>query len=180
MSGVIGGERRPLEREVEPGDGVIPAGMLDEPAGATSAYPWIKGRAGGCRLQGDGVVAQFGRFVMVGGSSNVVYALIFLLLHSHGALVANVGGVVVSTALANEVHRRLTFHASQRVHWFSAQWEAGGLAVVGLGISSTALAVLDFSFPEAPGAAQALLVVAVSAVIGVLRFLALRGWVFSV
>ncbi|MFE3293537.1 GtrA family protein [Rhodococcus sp. NPDC059234] len=139
----------------------------------------MKGRAGRARLRGDGVLAQFVRFVLVGGSSNIAYALVFFLLHSRGVLAANVAGVVISTALANELHRRLTFHASARVHWFPAQWEGGGLALVGLGLSTASLALLDLWLPSAGGAVQAILVVAVSALVGVLRFLALRGWVFS-
>ncbi|GAA4481495.1 hypothetical protein GCM10023094_29740 [Rhodococcus olei] len=130
-------------------------------------------------LRGDGVVAQFGRFVLVGGSSNVVYALVFLVLHSTGIFAANVGGVLASTVLANELHRRITFHASARVHWFPAQWEAGGVAIIGLLLSTVSLAVLEAWFPAAGGVVQAVLVVAVSAVVGLLRFLALRGWVFS-
>jgi putative flippase GtrA len=153
-----------------------PAPVRDDP-GAT--YPWIRGRTGSGRLRGDGVIAQFVRFVLVGGSSNVVYALVFLLLHSRGTFAANVAGVVVSTALANELHRRLTFHASARVRWFPAQWEGGGLALVGLALSTLSLALLDFWLPSAGGLVQAVAVVAVSAFVGVLRFLALRGWVFS-
>ena len=41
--------------------------------------------------------------------------------------------------LANELHRRLTFRADGRVSWFAAQWEGGGIALVG--ILATALAL---------------------------------------
>lgn len=178
MSNVIGTRGDNHEQEVA--GWAPPAGVLAEPHDASPAsYPWIKGRSGNCRLRGDGVAPQFLRFVLVGGSSNAVYALFFLLLHSRGELAANIAGVVVSTALANELHRRLTFHATERVHWFPAQWEGGGLALVGLALSSTALVMLGFWFPSAGGVAQAVLVVAVSALVGVFRFLALRGWVFS-
>lgn len=151
---------------------------VDESDAAT--YHWLRGRPRRCRLRGEGAAAQFARFVLVGGSSNIVYAALFLMLRGQGSLIANVGGVAVSTVLANELHRRLTFNAAERVDWLSAQWEAGGLALVGLAVSSTALALLDLWFPSAPGVVQAILVIAVSALVGVLRFLALRGWVFSV
>lgn len=96
-----------------------------------------------------------------------------------GSFVANTVGVTASTVLANELHRRHTFRAADRVHWFAAQWEAGSLALVGLLLSSLALALLHLFVPAATGMTQALLVIAPSAVIGGLRFLALRGWVFA-
>ena len=121
------------------------------------------------RPTGDGWLAQFARFAFVGGSSNALYALVFLFLTGYGSFVANTVGVTVSTVLANELHRRHTFRAADRVHWFAAQWEAGSLA----------LALLHLLVPAATGMTQALLVIAASAVIGGLRFLALRGWVFA-
>ncbi|QHE66774.1 hypothetical protein [Rhodococcus sp. WAY2] len=60
-----------------------------------------------------------------------------------------------------------------------AQWEGGGLAILGLLLSTISLALLDLWLPSASVVPQALLMVAVSAFVGVLRFLALRGWVFS-
>ncbi|MFJ7722600.1 GtrA family protein, partial [Rhodococcus erythropolis] len=85
---------------------------------------------------------------------------------------------VLSTILANELHRRLTFHAADRVNWFTAQWEGGGLALVGLIASSAAISALGFLLPGADGLLQAGLVIAVSGIVGGLRFVALRGWVF--
>ncbi|MCL2533719.1 MAG: GtrA family protein [Nocardiaceae bacterium] len=131
------------------------------------------------RLGGDGWFAQLTRFAVVGGSSNVVYALSFLLLDAYGTLLANAVGVATSTVLANELHRRRTFRAADRVPWFAAQWEGGALALLGLIVSSLALAGLHFFFPDATGLMSITLVIAVSAVVGGLRFVALRGWVFG-
>ncbi len=75
-------------------------------------------------LAGDGAFAQLVRFALVGGASNILYFAAFLALRGDGALVANAVGAVLSTILANELHRRLTFHAADRVNWFTAQWEA--------------------------------------------------------
>ncbi|GAA4481089.1 hypothetical protein GCM10023094_28680 [Rhodococcus olei] len=133
-------------------------------------------------LQGgraDGVLAQLARFTLVGTSSNVLYAFAFLVLDVYGSFLANLVGVVTSTMLANELHRRLTFLAADRVHWFVAQWEGGALAVIGLAVSSAALALLHRAFPGADGIVQVALVIAVSAVAGGIRFLLLRGWVFA-
>ncbi|MEV0077643.1 GtrA family protein [Nocardia neocaledoniensis] len=129
-------------------------------------------------LSGGHVVAQLIRFALVGGLSNIAYVLLFLALNGTGALVANVAGSIVSTAVANELHRRLTFRAAGRVGWFAAQWEGGGLALLGLLATTAALACLDFWAPGLADAAQAGAVLAVMAAVGGLRFLALRGFVF--
>lgn len=146
---------------------------------ARATYQWLRGRPLSCRLRGDGAVAQFARFVLVGGASNLVYTPIFLLLRFEGAVLANVIGTVVSTVMASELHRQLTFNAADRVRWQTAQWEAGGLALVGLIASSLALMGAQLWFPHLVGLWQVALVMAVSGIIGGLRFLALRGWVFK-
>ncbi|NMN98762.1 GtrA family protein [Antrihabitans stalactiti] len=129
-------------------------------------------------VRGDSAIAQLVRFAGVGGLSNIVYFAAFFALASQGNQIANIVGAALSTALANELHRRMTFHASDRVTWFAAQWEGGALAVIGLAFSATAIAALNFAFPTATDVTVALLVIAVSAAVGGARFLALRGWVF--
>jgi hypothetical protein len=95
------------------------------------------------RLHGDDAGAEFVRFVTVGVSSSVVYFGLFLVLRGLGAVPANVVAFVVSSALANELHRRLTFHAGERVSWLTAQWEGGGMALVGMVATALALAWWD-------------------------------------
>ncbi|MFI9509974.1 GtrA family protein [Nocardia sp. NPDC052566] len=126
-------------------------------------------------LRGDRAFAQLVRFALVGGSSNVAYVLLFFAFHGIGPLVANIAGSIVSTVIANELHRQLTFHATGRVGWFTAQWEGGGLALVGLGISTAALAGLEIWAPGLGGAMQASAILALTAAVGGMRFLALRG-----
>lgn len=130
------------------------------------------------RMLGESVLAQFTRFVIVGVSSNGVYALLFVALASLGSFTANLAGVAASTVLANELHRRHTFHAAGRVGWFQTQWEAGGLALIGLGLSTASLAAMHVLFPGAAAYTQVVVVIAVSGLFGAARFLALRGWVF--
>lgn len=149
-------------------------------ADTRATYQWVRGRPISCRLRGDSVAAQFVRFVLVGGASNIVYLGLFLLLRPESTMLANAAGVGVSTVLANELHRQLTFNARQRVGWLAGQWEAGGLALVGLLISSLALAAVAIWIPGLSPMWQAVMVIAVSGVVGAGRFLALRGWVFSV
>ncbi|MGY1620037.1 GtrA family protein [Geodermatophilus sp. SYSU D00691] len=130
------------------------------------------------RLHQDDAVAEFARFVTVGVSSSLVYFALFLALRGTGALPANAVAFVVSTVLANELHRRVTFHAGGRVGWLAAQWESGGLAVAGLAATSLALAALDGTLGTAWWA-DVVLIAAVTGAIGLVRFAALRLWVFS-
>lgn len=128
-------------------------------------------------LRRDDGWAQFARFVLVGGSSTGVYAALFLALQGFGTMVAHLLATVASTILANELHRRLTFHAEDRVGWLVAQIEAGGVSLLGLVATSTALGWLNASVDSAPPILQISLVVAVTAFIGLMRFIALR-WIF--
>ncbi|MEU8900785.1 GtrA family protein [Nocardia sp. NPDC048505] len=125
----------------------------------------------------DHVLAQLLRFATVGGIANLGYLLPFLALHGNGTQVANAVGSVVSTALASELHRRLTFR-SARVGRLTAQLKGGGTALAAFVASAATLAVLDHTAPELSGPAAAAAVLTVSAIVGGLRFLSLRHWVF--
>jgi putative flippase GtrA len=129
------------------------------------------------RLRRDDVVAQFGRFVIVGGAATLVYGLVFLALSGFGYLPANLAGSLASTVLANELHRRLTFRAEDRVSWLSAQIEAGGVALVGLLATSAALGWVHSSADSVPAGLEIALVAAVTGGIGLVRFVTLR-WIF--
>jgi putative flippase GtrA len=132
------------------------------------------------RLRRDDVVAQFARFLLVGGITTVVYALLFVTLQDTADLTylpAHLSATAVTTAMANEMHRRLTFRAEERVSWLSAQWEAGGVTVIGLVATSTALTWLGSATGTAHQLVQVAVVATVTAMIGALRFVALR-WIF--
>ncbi|TKJ28540.1 hypothetical protein A6V29_00100 [Blastococcus sp. CCUG 61487] len=143
----------------------------------TSAAPVSRSERFAARLRQDDVLAQFVRFVLVGGSTTIVYALLFIPLESNGYLTAHLVATAASTVLANELHRRLTFHAEDRVGWFTAQWEAGGVTVIGLLATSATLGWLETTAAGAHVALQITAVVVVTATVGLLRFLALR-WIF--
>lgn len=127
----------------------------------------------------DSALAQLVRFALTGGLASTVQVLVFVLLAPVGTHVANVVAWTASTALANELHRRRTFRAGGRISWFAAQWEGGGLSLVGLGLTTGALALLQSTTPDAAVPVQALLVLFVNTTVGVARFLALR-WAFLV
>jgi putative flippase GtrA len=129
------------------------------------------------RLRRDDGLAQFGRFVLVGGISSLLYAVVFVLCRALGDQAANVIGSVVSSMLANELHRRLTFHAGDRVSWFAAQWEGGGIALIGILATALALGWLDDATDVDGTVTRLLLVGLITGAIGLGRFVALR-WLF--
>ncbi|MGY1837713.1 MULTISPECIES: GtrA family protein [unclassified Modestobacter] len=130
------------------------------------------------RLRQDDTGAQFTRFVVVGGLSSALYATLFIALGGLGDQTANLSGAIASTLLANELHRRLTFHAGGRVSWFTAQWEGGGLAGIGLVATSLTLAGVHALLGDIGTGPQLCLIAAVTGLIGLIRFIALRSWVF--
>ncbi|MGY1724763.1 GtrA family protein [Blastococcus sp. SYSU DS0533] len=125
-------------------------------------------------LRSDRTPAQFTRFALVGGSANLVYLGLFLLLAVLGDQAANLGGVVVSTAVANELHRRLTFRAAHRAGWATTQWAGGGLALAGLVATSLALAALEPWTASAGPLGAVAVVWTVTAAVGLTRFVGLR------
>jgi putative flippase GtrA len=140
-----------------------------------AARPALAGLAE--RLRQDDVPAQFARFVLVGGLSSALYALLFVALGGFGDQTANIAGAIGSSALANELHRRLTFHAGERVSWLTAQWEGGGTALVGMVATALALAWWDAT-TDTGAFARFVVVAAVTGAIGLVRFVALR-WAFG-
>lgn len=151
--------------------------LADVPSPARAAAQL--GRTVRQQLNGDGTLAQLTRFAVVGLLSSALYAAVFVTFGSLGSLAANLIGMVASTLLANELHRRLTFHASAAVSWVRAQLRGGGLAVVGLLATSYALLTLQAAVPDVSLLIQVLMIGAVTGGIGLVRFVALRAWVFT-
>jgi len=129
------------------------------------------------RIRRDDTAAQFARFLLVGVTSTAFYAVLFLSLQSFGYLPSHIVATVASSVLANELHRRLTFHAGERVTWAAAQLEAGGVSLMGLVATTVALSWLESAAGSAHPFVQITLVAAVTAFIGLVRFIALR-WIF--
>lgn len=142
--------------------------LLHRPAGAGELA---------ARVRSDDVVGQFSRFVFVGGVSSAVYALLYWALNGLGDVPANVVGSVLSSMLANELHRRISFHAGEYVGFFTAQWEGGALAALGLVATSLALSWFNAVTTDPAVLTEILVIGVVTATIGTLRFIALR-WVF--
>ncbi len=136
---------------------------------------WVEGAL--ARVRADDGLAQFIRFVLVGGSTSALYALLFVALHGFGEQPANWIGSVLTSILANELHRRLTFRAGGRVSFLTAQVEGGALSIAGLVSTSVALAWLTAVTDTDDPYLQFGLVALVTATIGTIRFIALR-WLF--
>jgi putative flippase GtrA len=147
--------------------------LLHRPAAVSDVVGDLAGRA----VHSDGVFGQFSRFVFVGGLSSAVYALLYVLLNGFGDVPANVMGSVVSSMMANELHRRVSFHAGQHVTFLAAQWEGGALALAGMIATSLALSWFNAVSSDPSVLTEILVIGAVTATIGTLRFIALR-WVF--
>ncbi|WP_063056418.1 GtrA family protein [Nocardia salmonicida] len=147
---------------------------------AISSSPVASSGAGRVRasLRSDHPLAQLIRFALVGGASNVAYVLVFLAFDGFDPLATNVLGSIVSTMIANELHRRLTFRASGTVGWFTAQCQGGTLALLGLLFTTATLAALEFTAPGLGHLPQAAAVLVTMATVGGMRFLALRSMVF--
>ena len=119
-----------------------------------------------------------GRFVVAGLLGNVAHAVVFLLL---GALTAspatfnNVVAVVVSTLVANELHRRFTFRGARSTSWFKGHGVGGAAAAVGLVLSTAALSAWHHVVPGASEASALVVVYTVTGLVGLTNFLALRS-----
>lgn len=163
--------RQTLPRRRTPGRDALAQPVADTPPPAS----WSERAA--ARLRQDDTLAQFARFVLVGGSTTLLYALLFIPFQGLGYLTAHLIATVASTLLANEMHRRLTFHAEDRVGWFTAQVEASTVAAIGLVATSVTLGWVKTTAAEDNVTLQITAVVTVTAIIGLMRFIALR-WIF--
>ncbi len=90
---------------------------------------------------------------------------------------AKVTGSHASSVLANELHRRLTFHAGDRVSWQAAQAEGGALVVLGMVATGLALYAWDAVAGPSSALTDLAVIATVTGAIGLVRFAALR-WLF--
>lgn len=123
-----------------------------------------------------GLASQAFRFALIGVGSTLAYLVLFVLLRgAMGAQSANLIALLI-TAIANTaVNRRVTFSVRGARNAGKHQFQGLIVFVVGLGLTSGALAVL----PATAGRAWELGVLVVANVLAaVMRFVLLRAWVF--
>jgi len=121
---------------------------------------------------------QIAVFAAVGVLSTLAYAVLFLgLRQATGSQAANLLALLL-TALGNTAaNRRLTFGVRGGP---VLRHQAQGLLVfaVGLGLTSGALWLLTAGFPDVSHATEVLVLTLANLTVTVLRFLAMRLWIF--
>jgi putative flippase GtrA len=129
---------------------------------------------------GEGAVGtQVAVFAVIGVFSTVAYALLYLVLRGWLApFWANTVSLVLTTVANTAANRRLTFGVRGRRH--AVRHQVQGLAVfaVGLAVTTGSLWLLH-ALDRAPGRVVEMLVLtAANLAVTVMRFVALRVWVF--
>lgn len=147
--------------------GRLPLREVAEQLGHTSADAG-RGRLG----------SQLAVFLVVGVLSTLAYAGLYLVLREPaGPQAANVLALLLTAVANTAANRRFTFGV--RGPDRALQHQAGGLVVLGAGLVVTSLALA--ALPSSANGSAALEVVVLTAAnlaVTVLRFVALRHWVF--
>ncbi|WP_296602707.1 bifunctional glycosyltransferase family 2/GtrA family protein [Nocardioides sp.] len=147
--------------------GRLPVADVAERLGRASAD------AGGGRLG-----LQVAMFAMVGVASTLAYAVLYLLMRGpFSAFGANLLALVLTTLANTAANRRLTFGVRGRQH--AVRHQVRGLVVfaIGLGATSGALWLLHAGGHTHRGA-EVVVLTAANLVVTVMRFVAMRTWVF--
>ncbi len=125
------------------------------------------------RVRADGAIGQLVRYAGVGTAGAGLYLGLYLLANLFlPTLAANVLAWLVSTVATNEVQRRLAFHAGHSDHATADVTVGMVTSLASLAVSSVALAVLSGS----TAMEQLLVLVTVTAAVGLARFLIVRAW----
>ena len=125
------------------------------------------------------VGGQLVAFAVIGGLSFVAYLLLFLLLRGIGtAQEANLGAVLITTVGNLAANRRWTFGVTGSAGAGRAQLQGLLVLLLGLALTSGALALLHGVAPAAPRTAEIATLVVATAVATVLRFVLFRYWIF--
>lgn len=123
---------------------------------------------------------QLIRFGLVGAVGTLINAVIFLVLRQWwGALPADLVALVLSTLIGTEINRHFTFGATRSTHPWRAHVQNGATVVFYACCSSAVLLLLSAMVTD-PSALLETSAVSVASVFGgLVRFAAMRYWVFS-
>ena len=148
--------------------GTLPVAEIGERLGRTSTEAQ-RGRLG----------MQLGVFLVIGICSTLAYALLYLLLRgSMTSLWANFAALLVTALLNTAANRRFTFGVRGPRDVVRHQVQGLVLFAAGLAATSGALAALHASGSTNP-AVEVTLLTAANLGVTVLRFVAMKFWVFT-
>ncbi len=119
-------------------------------------------------------------FAVIGVLCTVAYMLLFLALRQLvPALAANALALGVTAVFNTAANRRFTFGITGRRDALKHQLEGGLAFLVGLALTSGAVAVLHAASPHAGHGVELAVLVAANAAATLVRFVLLRAWVFN-
>ncbi|MFI8189255.1 glycosyltransferase [Streptomyces sp. NPDC085946] len=132
---------------------------------------------------GDGVppglLPQLLRFAAVGAASTLFHLLLYTALRpATGAQAANALALLASAVANTAANRRLTFGIRGRTGAVRHQLKGLAAFLIGLTLTSGALAVLHHTVPAAGARVELAVLVAANLAATLLRFLLFRAWVF--
>jgi putative flippase GtrA len=126
-----------------------------------------------------GMTRQIVRFVAVGIASTLAYLMLFFLFRlGMGAQAANFLALAITAVANTAANRRLTFGIRGREGVARHQLQGFGVFLLGLGITSGALALLTSISPVPSVPVEIVVLVLANLLATVVRFVLLRGWVF--
>jgi putative flippase GtrA len=126
-----------------------------------------------------GMRSQLPSFAVIGVLSTLAHLLLYVLLRGGlGALGANALALTVTTIANTAANRRWTFRVRGRAGAWVHQAQGGLAFLVGLGLSSAALAGLHQVAEKPTRAVELAVLIGAGVVATVVRFLLLRVWVF--
>jgi putative flippase GtrA len=127
----------------------------------------------------EGMGGQLGPFAAIGILCTLLYVVGFNVLRTPlGVWPANVVALTATMILNTAANRRFTFGRRGRRDLGRHYLEAGAVYVVGLVVSSIALAAVDLLVASPSALVQTLALLAAGAVATVVRFVGMRSWIF--
>jgi putative flippase GtrA len=127
-----------------------------------------------------GLVRQLASFSVVGVASTLAYLLLYALLRGPaGAQGANFVALLVTAVANTAANRRWTFQVRGATGAVRHQFQGLLVFALGLGLTSGSLALLSAVAPGAPRLVELTVLVLANLMATLLRFLALRIWVFA-
>ncbi|MFJ1753664.1 glycosyltransferase [Kitasatospora sp. NPDC088134] len=126
-----------------------------------------------------GSVRQAAGFAAVGALCTLAYLLLYLALRQAvPALAANALALAVTAVGNTAANRRFTFGVTGRRHALRHQLEGGLAFLIGLALTSGAVAGLHAASPGAGHGVELAVLVSANAAATLVRFVLLRAWVF--